>query len=77
MKFRPPAPGRRLLKSGVMGRPDEGNKAQTLVGYSHGTSVSTGDSVTAIGGGVGGFPRVTLAVGGLCWYPFARAVRVD
>ena len=31
-----------------MGRPDQGNKAQTPVGYSHGTGVSTGGLVTAV-----------------------------
>ena len=31
-----------------MGRPDKGNKAQTPVGYSHGTGVSTGGPATAI-----------------------------
>ena len=33
-----------------MGRPDHGKKAQTPVGYSHGTRVSTGGPVTAIKG---------------------------
>ena len=31
-----------------MGRPDQGNKAQTPVGYSHGTGVYIGDLATAI-----------------------------
>ena len=31
-----------------MGRPDQGNKAQTPVGYSHGTGVSTGGLATAV-----------------------------
>ena len=33
-----------------MGRPDQGNKAQTPIGYSHGTGVSTGGPVTAVMG---------------------------
>ena len=33
-----------------MGRPDQGNKAQTPVGYSHGTGVSTGGPATAVMG---------------------------
>ena len=33
-----------------MGRPDQGNKAQTPVGYSHGTVVSTGGRATAVTG---------------------------
>ena len=31
-----------------MGRPDQGNKAPTVVGYSHDTGVSTGGSATAV-----------------------------
>ena len=31
-----------------MGRPDQGNKAQIPVGYSHGTGVSTGGLATAV-----------------------------
>ena len=31
-----------------MGRPNQGNKAQTPVGYSHGTGVSTGGLATAV-----------------------------
>ena len=31
-----------------MGRPDHGNKAQTPVGYSHGTGVSIGGLATAV-----------------------------
>ena len=31
-----------------MGCPDQGNKAQTPVGYSHGTGVSTGGPATAV-----------------------------
>ena len=31
-----------------MGRPDQGNKAETPVGYSHGTGVSTGGLATAV-----------------------------
>ena len=31
-----------------MGRPHQGDKAQTPVGYSHGTGVSTGGSATAV-----------------------------
>ena len=33
-----------------MGRPDQGNKAPTPVGYSHGNGVSTGGPVTAVTG---------------------------
>ena len=33
-----------------MGRPNRGNKAQTAVGYSHGTRVSTGGLATAVFG---------------------------
>ena len=33
-----------------MGRPDQGNKAQTPEGYSHDTGVSTGGPVTAVTG---------------------------
>ena len=33
-----------------MGRPDQGNKAQTPVGYSHGTGVSTDGLATAVTG---------------------------
>ena len=31
-----------------MGRPDQGNKAQTPIGHSHGTGVSTGGLATAL-----------------------------
>ena len=43
-----PAPGRRIQQRGVMGRPDQGNKAQTPVAYSRGTGVSTGGLATAV-----------------------------
>ena len=33
-----------------MGRRDQGNKAQTPVGYSHGTGVFTGDLALAVTG---------------------------
>ena len=33
-----------------MGRPDQGNKAQTPVGYSHDTGVSKGGPATAVTG---------------------------
>ena len=56
-----------------MGRRDQGNKAQTPIRYSHGTVVSTGGPVTAV---TRVFPRRTLGVRGLCWYPCTRAVRV-
>ena len=39
-----------------MGRPDQGNEAQTPVGYSHGTGVCTGDLATAV---TGVHPQVT------------------
>ena len=45
-----------------MGRPDQGNKAQTPVGYSHGTGVSTGGPVTAV---TGVNPWVTPSVVGV------------
>ena len=47
-----------------MGRPDQGNKARTLVGYSHDTGVSTGGPVTAVTGVVA---RDTLRVQGSAW----------
>ena len=59
MKLRPPAPGGRVLQRGVMGRPDQGNKAQTPIGYSHGTGVSTGGPVLAVTGVI---PWVTPGV---------------
>ena len=31
-----------------MGRPDQGNKAQTPIGYSHDTGVSNGGPATAV-----------------------------
>ena len=46
-----------------MGRPDQGNKAKTPVGYSHDTGVSTGGLATAITGVVA---RVTPGFTGLC-----------
>ena len=39
-----------------MGRPNQGNKAQTPEGYSHGTGVYTGDLATAV---TGVCPQVT------------------
>ena len=47
-----------------MGRPDQGNKAQTPVGYSHDTGVSTGGPVTAATGVVA---RDTPRVHGFAW----------
>ena len=52
-----------------MGPPDQGNKAQTLVGYSHGAGTSTGGPVTAVTGII---PQATPGVTGsarrwLCW----------
>ena len=47
-----------------MGRPDEGNKAQTLVGYSPGTGVSTGGLATAV---LGVVARDTPGVHGVDW----------
>ena len=47
-----------------MSRPDQGNKAQTLVGYSHDTGVSTGGPVTAVTGVVA---RDTPRVHGYAW----------
>ena len=47
-----------------MGRPDQGNKAQTPVGYSHGTGVSTGGQVTVVTGVI---PWVTPRVVESVW----------
>ena len=47
-----------------MGRPDQGNKAQTPVGYSHGTGVSTGGLATAV---LGMVARDTPGVHGVVW----------
>ena len=41
-----------------MGGPDQGNKAQTHVGYSHGTGVYTGDLATVV---TGVHPHITPA----------------
>ena len=52
-----------------MHRPDQGNKARTPVGYSHGTGVSTGGLATAVLGVVcRGTPRVHGVVWGLRRY---------
>ena len=52
-----------------MGRPDQGNKAQTPVGYSHGTGVSTGGPATAVLGVVArDTPGVHCVVWGLRRY---------
>ena len=47
-----------------MGRPDQGNKAQTPVGYSHGTRISTGGLATAV---LGVVARDTPGVHGVGW----------
>ena len=47
-----------------MGRPDQGNKAQTPVGYSHGTGVSTGGLATAV---LGVVVRDTPGSHGVVW----------
>ena len=47
-----------------MGRPDQGNKAQTPVGYSHGTGASTGGLATAVREVDA---RVTPGVHGFVW----------
>ena len=47
-----------------MGRPDQGNKAQTPVKYSHGTGVSTGSLATAV---LGVVARHTPGVHGIVW----------
>ena len=47
-----------------MGRPDQGNKAQTPVGYSHGTGASTGGLATAVRGVDA---RVSPGVHGFVW----------
>ena len=47
-----------------MGRPDQGNKAQTPVGYSHGTGVSTGGLATAV---LAVVARDTPRVHGFVW----------
>ena len=57
-----------------MGCPDQGNKAQTPVGYSHGTGVSIGGPVTAVTREI---PRVTLGVEVLWWFSSPRAVGVS
>ena len=52
-----------------MGRPDQGNKAQTPVGYSHGIGVSTGGLATAVLGVVArDTPGVHGVVSGLRRY---------
>ena len=62
-----------------MGLPDTGNKAQTPVGYSHGTRVSTGGLATAITGVV---TRDTPGVHRFVWgqatsLPALRCMRCD
>ena len=54
-----------------MGRPDQGNKAQTPVGYSHGTGVSIGGPATAV---LRVVARDTPGVHGVVWecYPGLR-----
>ena len=47
-----------------MGRPDQGNKAQTHGGYSHGTGVSTGGLATAV---LGVVALDTPGVHGVVW----------
>ena len=47
-----------------MGRPGQGNKALTPVGYSHGTGVSTGGLATAV---LGVVARDTPGVHGFVW----------
>ena len=47
-----------------MGRPDQGNKGETPVGYSHGTGVSTGGLATAV---LGVVARDTPGVHGGVW----------
>ena len=47
-----------------MGRSDQGNKAQTPVGYSRGTGVSTGGLATAV---LGVVARDTPGVHGFVW----------
>ena len=47
-----------------MGRSDQGNKAQTPVGYSHGTGVSAGGPATAV---LGVVARDTPGVHGVVW----------
>ena len=47
-----------------MGRPDQGNKAQTLVGYSHGTWVSAGGLAAAV---LGVVARDTPGLHGVVW----------
>ena len=49
-----------------MGRPDQGTKAQTPVGYFHGTGVSTGGLATAV---LGVDARDTPGVHGFVWGP--------
>ena len=47
-----------------MGRPDQGNKARTPVGYSHGIGVSTSGLATAV---LGVVARDTPGVHGVVW----------
>ena len=47
-----------------MGCPDQGNKAHSPVGYSHGTGVSTGGLATAV---LGVVARDTPGVHGVVW----------
>ena len=47
-----------------MGRADQGNKAQTPLGYSDGTGVATGGSATAV---LGVVARDTPGVHGVVW----------
>ena len=62
-----------------MGRPDQGNKAQTPVGYSHGSRVSTCGLATAVTGVVA---RDTPGVHRIVWgqatsLPALRCMRCD
>ena len=49
-----------------MGRPDQGNKAQTLLGYSHGTGVCFGNLATA---DTGVHPGLLQGLSGLAHFP--------
>ena len=51
-----------------MGRPDQGNKAQTPLGYSHETGVSNGGRVIPV---TGVHPQVTLGVEWILMFPCA------
>ena len=56
-----------------MGRPDQGNKAQTPIGYSHGTGVSNGCLATVV---TGVRPQVTLGIEWIRLRPCTNATSI-